>query len=136
HPALNIIQAERLLGFVGPVLKAQLLKRIAPSDGQVIPAASRFAAARGSWLNRLQHGDLEGWRTAMARQLNLPVRAIDKVLRSAAALALLLRALGVDQAAFAPLFERLQGLNNGLPQATPSQRRLLVPLLQMSDNEA
>lgn len=136
HPALSVIQAERLLGFVGPVLKAQILKRIAPSGAQVIPTAPRFSAGKGSWLNRLQQGDLEGCRTAMARHLNLPVVAVDKALRSAAALALLLRALGVDQAAFSSLFERLQGLNNGQPENTPVQRRLLMPLLQMSDDEA
>lgn len=140
HPALSAVQAERLLGFVGPVLKAQLLKRIAPSGalagGQVIPAASRFAAARGTWLNRLQHGDIEGCRTAMARQLNQPVAVIDKALRSAAAVALLLRALGVDPAAFSSLYERLQELNDGQPKATPAQRRLLTPLLQISEDEA
>jgi len=136
HPALSVAQAERLLGFVGPHLKAELLQRIAPSGAQVIPAAARFNAARGTWLNRLYHGDLEGCRTAMARHLNLPVPVIDKALRSAATLTLTFRALGVDQAAFPALFQRLRTLSGLGFDLDPSQRRLLRPLLQMSAEEA
>ncbi|MFT4089372.1 MAG: DUF2336 domain-containing protein [Asticcacaulis sp.] len=136
HPALTIPQLEQLLSFVGPRLKAELLKRIVPSDTVVISAAPLFTAAKGSWLNRLSHKDLEGCLTAIGHELLLPVPTLEAALNSGASLALMLTALKVDQAAFPALMDRLIALNNGHPALSTAQKRLLLPILSLPADQA